>query len=130
MHPLLGSGMDFHVEVLSEVGVISGKVEGDLTLVVAREYLKQVNRAIRDSGVERIVSDLRSSSVKINKVELESLSKELVQLGTKKVCRRAIVLSGDVNVYKQWENLNLREGFHYLKLFVDKDQAMEWLVEH
>ena len=54
--------MDFHVEVLSEVGVISGKVEGDLTLVVAREYLKQVNRAMRDSGVERIVSDLRSSN--------------------------------------------------------------------
>lgn len=122
--------MDFSVEVLSEVGVISGKVEVDLTFEVAVEYFNKVRQVTRDSGVERVLTDLRGSSVMINKVELESLSQELVQLEVNKDCRRAIVLSGDVNVYKQWENLNLRAGFHNLKLFVDKGQAMEWLVEH
>lgn len=122
--------MDFKVSYQVGEGIVSGKIEGDLTKELAAKYFTQVGELASERGYSRVLTDVRSARLVASEVDMESLSKELSSLGLAPAYKRAIVLTEDVKAYKTWENYCFRNGFQRLKLFFDQDKAVDWLSEN
>ena len=122
--------MEFEVSIQEERGILSGKIEGDLTGELAKEYFAQVGELASEKGLTRVLTDVRSARLLANELEMESLSSELSSLGLPPAYKRAIVLSEDVKAYKTWENYCFRNGYQRLKLFFDQEKAVDWLSEN
>ena len=122
--------MEFEVSIQEERGILSGKIEGDLTGALAKKYFTQVGELASEKGLTRVLTDVRSARLLANELEMESLSSELSSLGLPPAYKRAIVLSEDVKAYKTWENYCFRNGYQRLKLFFDQDKAVDWLSEN
>lgn len=117
------------VEVVDRLNLISGKLEGDITKEVAKRYFQEVGKVADQKGLNRVITDLREANLKADERDMRDLSKELAQLGLACTFRRAMVVKNDVNDYKLWENHCLSAGHKDLRLFSDKDAALEWLAE-
>lgn len=117
------------VEVVDNLNIVSGKIEGDVTLESAKAYFEEVGKIADQQGLKKILTDLREARLKADENDMSLLSQELAQLGVACSCRRALVVKEDVKGYKHWENHCLSAGFRELKLFVDDDAALRWLTE-
>lgn len=121
--------MEFFVEFEEELNIVSGRIDGDITREIAKNYFTRVGEVVIQEGCERVLTDVRSASLVASEEDMESLSRELAQIGLSASYRRAIVLSDDVSRYKVWENYCFTAGHKNLKLFVDCSLAKEWLSE-
>ncbi len=121
--------MSVLVEFEEGLNIVSGRISGDLTREVAKNYLAKVGELAAQRRCERVLTDVRNASLTATEEDMQCLSKELAQIGLSSSYRRAIVLSEDVSGYKSWENHCLTVGHKNLKLFVDCDLAKEWLSE-
>lgn len=117
------------VEVVDRLKLISGKIEGDVTKEVATRYFQEVGKVADQKGLNRVITDLREANLRLDERDMSDLSQELTQLGMACTVRRAMVVKNDVNDYKLWENHCLSAGHRDLRLFSDKDAALEWLAE-
>ena len=122
--------MDFKVSYQIGEGIVSGKIEGNLTKELAAKYFIQVGELASERGYSRVLTDVRGARLVASEVDMDSLSKELSSLGLAPAFKRAIVLTEDVKAYKTWENYCFRNGFQRLKLFFDHDKAVDWLSEN
>ena len=122
--------MEFEVSIQEERGILSGKIEGDLTKELAAKYFAQVGELATKKGLTRVLTDVRSARLRVDELDMKSLSKELSSLGLPPAYKRAIVLSEDVKAYKTWENYCFRNGHQRLKLFLDQEKAVDWLSEN
>lgn len=121
--------MNVLVEFEEGLNIVSGRISGDLTKEIAKSYLTQVGEVAAERRCERVLTDVRNASLMATEEDMQSLSKELAQIGLSSSYRRAIVLSDDVSGYKVWENHCFTAGHKNLRLFVDCDLAKEWLSE-
>lgn len=117
------------VEMVDDLKLVSGKIVGDLCKEVAKRYFEEVGKLANQHGLKRVLTDLREAYLKADEKDMNSLSKELAQLGVDSSYKRAVVVREDVRGYKQWENHCWSAGFKHLRLFVDDDAAMKWLAE-
>ena len=122
--------MEFEVSIQEERGILSGKIEGDLTRELAAKYFAQVGELATKKGLTRVLTDVRSARLRVDELDMKSLSKELSSLGLPPAYKRAIVLSEDVKAYKTWENYCFSNGYQRLKLFFDQEKAVDWLSEN
>lgn len=119
--------MEFIVSYEEELDVVSGKIEGDLTVEIAAEYFAKVGEVASERGCDRVLTDVRNARLKASEKALLELSRELFAIGMATSLKRAIVLSEDVKGYKIWENCCFSQGHRQIKLFYDKLKALEWL---
>jgi len=122
--------MEYKVSIQEGGGIVSGKIEGDLTKELAAEYFTQVGELAAKKGVTRVLTDVRSARLLASEDDMETLSSELSSLGLPPAFKRAIVLSEDVKGYKTWENYCFSNGHQRLKLFFDQEKAVDWLSQN
>jgi hypothetical protein len=119
----------FEVEVVEELNMISGRIEGDLTKEIAQRYFEEVGKKASQHGLKRVLTDLRGAYLKADERDMNHLSQKLTQLGLSSVYKRALIVRDDVNGYKQWENYCLNAGYREIRLFIDDETALKWLAE-
>ncbi len=119
--------MEFSVSYEEGLDVVSGKIEGDLTVEIAAEYFAKVGEVASQRGCERVLTDVRSAKLMASEEGMLALSRELESIGMDTKFRRAIVLNDDVKGYKVWENYCFRQGYTRIKLFYDQLKALDWL---
>ena len=119
----------FKIDVVDNLSLVSGKVDGDLTKEIAKRYFEEVGKVANQYGLKRVLTDLREANLKANEQDMLELSQELAQLGVACSYKRAVVVKEDVRGYKHWENHCLSAGFKEMRLFVDDEIAVEWLAE-
>lgn len=107
--------------------VVSGKIEGDLTVEIAAGYFAKVSEVASKRGCERVLTDVRSAKLMASEEAMLALSQKLNTIGMESNLRRAIVLSDDVDGYKIWANCCFRQGHLQIKLFYDRLKALDWL---
>jgi hypothetical protein len=107
---------------------ISGKIEGELTHEVAKNYFKEVAEIVKATNCSKILTDVRLAKLSALESEMESLSSELTSIGIVLASRRAILVSEDIKQYKTWENYCFRNGHKSIRLFMDEQAAQDWLV--
>lgn len=121
--------MGYFVEYEETFNIVSGRIVGDLTREVAKDYLKSISDLASEKGCNRILTDVREAKLLGEKQDIETLSTELANYGFSTSFVRAIVLAEDVIGYKTWENYCFTAGHKNLRLFVDGNLAKEWLSE-
>lgn len=119
--------MKYHLNFLEDKGIVLGKIEDTITLELAIAYLSEASELALANEAKRILTDTRASSVDINEEGTEILSRSLEELGITPDLKRAVLIRNDVNFFKLWENLNLKEGRSKLRLFIEEDMAYDWL---
>ncbi len=119
--------MDFSVSYEEGLDVVSGKIEGDLTVEIAAEYFAKVGEVASKRGCERVLTDVRNAKLMASEEAMFALSQKLNAIGMESNLRRAIVLNDDVKGYKIWENCCFRQGHTQIKLFYDQFKALDWL---
>ena len=107
--------------------VVSGKIEGDLTIENAAKYFTKVGEVASERGCMKVLTDVRNAKLKASEEGMLGLSKGLIDMGLSASLKRAIVLNQDVKGYKIWENCCFRHGHHDVKLFYDEPKALDWL---
>lgn len=117
------------VEVVDRLKIVSGKIEGNLTLELAKAYFREVGLKANQHGLKKVLTDLRTASLQVDEKDMTFLARELTQLGVASSYRGAVVMKEDVRGYKQWENHCLSAGYREMRLFVDDETAMKWLSE-
>lgn len=107
---------------------ICGRIEGDLTHEVAKQYFSEVSAVAKETKCAKILTDVRLARLSATESEMESLSSELPAMGIALDSRRAILVTEDIKQYKTWENYCFRNGFKGIRLFMDAEAAHDWLV--
>lgn len=121
--------MNIEVEFEEGSNIVSGRISGELTREIAKNYFTTIGEVAADRRCERVLTDVREASLRVTDEDMKSLSQELAQIGLSSSYRRAVVLRDDVSTYKEWENHCFKAGHKNLRLFVDCDVAREWLSE-
>ena len=122
--------MNIEVDFEEGLNIISGRISGELTREIAKNYFTEIGEIAAQNGCERVLTDVRDANIQVTENDLHTLSKELVQIGLSSSYRRAIVMRGDGDTYKELGSHCLMVGNKNLRLFVDCDVAKEWLSEH
>ena len=122
--------MDFRLSYQEEERIIAGRIVGVLTKDLAAQYFAQVGELASKRGCSRVLTDVRAARLEASELDMETLSKDLTNMGLTPTYKRAIVLNEDVKKYKTWENYCFRNGHQRIKLFFDQDKAVDWLSEN
>ncbi len=118
--------------VVNEEGldIVSGMIDGDLTKQIAADYFAEVSKIAQAHDIKRVLTDVRRAKLLAGDEEMKSLSLELPGIGIDQSCRRAILISNDIEGYKTWENYCFKHGFHKVKIFLDQEVAIDWLSQN
>lgn len=125
-----GSVMEFSVSYEEGLGVVSGRIEGDLTVENAAEYFARVGEVAGKKGCLKVLTDVRRARLDASEGEMLELAEALNTMGVEAKLWRAIVVDDDVKGYKVWDNCCFRQGHHQVKLFLDLRKAIDWLDAH
>jgi hypothetical protein len=120
--------MDYKIEVLRDHQIILGRFNGPLNKENAANYFKEVASMLSTLGTCRLLTDLSNAQLKANEFDASVVSKYISQMDVIKSCKRAVVIKRDVKFYKLWENHNLKSGLRNMRLFLEEEKALEWLM--
>jgi len=117
----------------SEESVIEVKVQGDLFLSEAKEFITEAAQIAKEHGCFLILNDMREATVKLSMVEIYEMPKMIVAifalsgLNAYKL-KRAFVAIKDMKDYGFFETVTLNRS-QSAKYFFDMDEARKWLFE-
>jgi len=121
--------MDYQIEVLEDRQIVLGRFNGQLNKENAIDYFKEVASMLITLGTCRLLTDLSNAELKATEYDASVVSEYISQMDGIKSCKRALVVKKDIGFYKLWENHNLHMGLPNLRLFLNKSQAIEWLLK-
>ncbi|MBL8062923.1 MAG: hypothetical protein JNK32_07890 [Anaerolineales bacterium] len=117
-----------------EAGFIRLFYEGDAKLKDMKEVIEQGVALAREKNCFRVLSDFRAMRLNLSVVDLFSIpayqasqSKEL-NVPFQKFRRAVVVPNEDFDNYKFFENVAVNRS-HQVKIFIDPEDAIAWLLE-
>ena len=121
--------MPYKVTYDSEHDYIVARIDGELGIPVAKEFLAEVARVISTSGCERILDDLRGAELMLSITNLYFATRLAPQAGIPPSVRSAIVVAEkDWSSYSFFEMAAQNQG-QVVRVFTDPDEARRWLME-
>ena len=117
----------------SEESVIEVKVQGDLFLSEAKEFITEAAQIAKEHDCFLILNDMREATVKLSMVEIYEMPKMIAAifalsgLNAYKL-KRAFVAIKDMKDYGFFETVTLNRS-QLAKYFFDVDEARKWLFE-
>ncbi len=114
-------------------GIITVKVQGQLTLAVIREYAPVVAQWVKEKDCPRILSDLRAAELKLSILEIYSLphlfteiaSLQGVQMHT---VRQAVLVAPGEPLFHFFETVS-QNRIQSVKIFYEAESARKWLLD-
>lgn len=120
--------MSFAIQLDQNQSLINAKLIGEITPELALEFFQDLLLKVKQSGIERIFTDATDMKLGMSLEEFTRLPTQLLKMGFPTDLKRAILVAGDTEMFKQWENLLFSKGFQRVKLFWAEDIAREWLM--
>lgn len=118
----------YSIELVNGIDVIMGKVKGELTIEVAKNYLGDIRDLSKFTEIKAILTDLTNAQLRMDSEEIRELSKELSSIAFDKNAKRAVLLPYELKAYSDWQTYNEDEGFDNLRSFFDNRKAVDWLI--
>ncbi len=123
--------MPYEIRFLEESGIIAIENKGEIT---QHELLKQTQEAIqmgREKKSDLFLTIFSHVKVQAGTFDVARFPDMYEQLGMKRTSRIAVVVSeveSKAEDLRFYETICLNRGWH-IKIFLEKDPALEWLVE-
>lgn len=118
--------MSYHIEYREERGYIYVVFDGFLDIHVFQSMAREVGRLIQDTGCDRILSDMRKSTLDEGVGDVYFMPKQALAAGVSRSVRRALVVSAPVSDYCFLETVFVNQG-NVVKVFEDFGEAEKWL---
>lgn len=126
--------MNFHVEYLEEQGIIKSTVEGDVfkkEMVIAQTKVREL---ILKTKCYFLLDDFINATFKIPIFEINDMPKETTEFKVEMKKEGLFQLREAILVAKIDEDIRFIENVFNnnglpIKVFTDKNQAMEWLLQ-
>lgn len=120
--------MSFAIQLDQNQSLINTKLIGEITPELALEFFQDLLLKVKQSGIDRIFTDATDMKLGMSLEDFVGLPTQLLKMGFPTDLKRAILVSGDVETFKQWETLLFSKGFQNVRLFWTEDKAREWLM--
>ncbi|GAB5523763.1 MAG: hypothetical protein Roseis2KO_16350 [Roseivirga sp.] len=120
--------MSFAIQLDQDQELINTKLIGEFTPELLLEFFQDLLLKVKHTGIRRVFTDATEVRLALSIEEFSHLPVQLLKIGFPTDLKRAILVEGDTEVFKQWESLLFSKGFQRVKLFHDEDIAREWLM--
>ena len=120
--------MVFDIHYDQEYNCIKGSYNGNINLEAIKEYAKEIKKTVSKHNCKHFFNDLRKANLDLSTMHIYNIPNLLIQLGIDHSWRIAIVVLKDSEDYSFFETVAVNRG-HIVKLFMDPDEAMNWLTE-
>lgn len=101
-------------------------VEGVFTMERLKRIAPEVAKLSEESGCQCILNDMSAATIDISLGEVYSSPQEMDNSGILRTTRRALVVPHDFDQAAFLETVTRNRG-HNLKVFRDRESALEWL---
>ncbi len=101
-------------------------VEGTFTMERLKRIAPEVAKLSEESGCQRILNDMSTATIDISLGEVYASPQEMDNSGIRRTTRRALVVPSDFYQAGFLETVTRNRG-HNLKVFRDRESALEWL---
>ena len=118
----------------SDLHIVESKLQGDMTLGEVEEIVTEIAKIAKEKDCRSIFIDFREVSQKLSILEIYGLPDRTKNIFTSfgmnvLLYKRANVVAKDLDDYIFHENVMVNRGQNE-KVFIDIDQAKEWLREN
>jgi len=101
-------------------------VTGELDLALLQSMAKEVAHIIQQTGVCRVLNDLRIAQPSQSTFDIYSMPKTARKIGVSQFCRRALVVGNRSTDFRFLETVFINQG-HQVRMFAEIEDAKEWL---
>jgi hypothetical protein len=122
--------MPFHIKYDADFDCVVTKITGNIDKNLISKFFTEVGKVAADHNCSRILSDLREAKVNAPVSHMYEMAKTIEKLNIKKSFRRAVVISTDHKDYEFWETVCYNQGYQFVKIFQDYEQARDWVTEN
>ena len=121
------------VDYNPEFGIIETMVQGQLTMLEAKEFISEIAQMAVEQNCFLCLSDYRQATMEMSTLQIHDLPKVIAHIVTAlgvhpSHFKRAIVVEKDFNDYHFFETVTLNAG-QSIKLFHESDHAKKWLLQ-
>ena len=123
--------MPYEIKFLKETGIVSIENKGELTFDELIEQSKEAINLGRENYSHLFLTDFSNVKVHASTMEVLQFPEIYEQLGMNKMSKIAVLVSGiELNTedLKFYETICLNRGWQ-IKIFLEKEPAIEWLVK-
>jgi hypothetical protein len=120
--------MPYEVTYDPECDCVMARIDGELSIQVAKEFLAEISRIVRANGCRRTLDDLRGAELTLSIAELYFAPRLTLEAGIPPAFKSAIVVAE-----KDWlqcsflETVAQNQG-QIVRVFADPDEARRWLM--
>lgn len=118
--------MEYDLEYDEGLGVIVGRLHGELDAAGARSMASDLVQLVREHDCQLFLNDLRDANITRSTLEIYSIPRVVKEVGVPGGMRRALVVGGITDDFDFFETASLNAG-NLIKLFTDPDEALAWL---
>jgi len=116
-----------------ELHIIETVSQGALSLAEAREIISEITQLSKAKDCYRCLSDYRQSTLAMSSFEIHDIPRivadKVTELGlAPSMIKRAVVVAQDLEDFRFYETVSYNRN-QSVKLFLNIDEARQWLVE-
>jgi hypothetical protein len=114
--------MTYEVIYDPEEDYVHGRIEGQVDLALAHEYVKEIIRQLRAHHCLRFLNDMRQAWDKLSTVDIYNLPAWIEEAGMDRSCKRALLVARDFDDYQFYETVSRNHG-QLVEVFADPGQT-------
>ena len=107
-------------------GCIELTVEGLFNMERLKRLAPEVARLSEESGCQCILNDMSGATIEVSLTDVYSSPQQMDNSGISRSTRRALVIPPNFDQASFLETVTRNRG-HNLKVFTDRQRALEWL---
>lgn len=121
--------MSHTLAYLPDEGYIELRVEGCFNLTRLKQIAPEVAKLSNESGCLHILNDMSNATIDVSVLDVYSNPQQMDDAGITRSTRRALVVPENFEHANFLETVTRNRG-HDLKVFFDRDEAINWLQSH
>lgn len=120
--------MPYTIDYVKEQDYIIVIIEGSFTLSTLKELAEDIAQFVEQHGCYRILNDLRQAELTRGTIDVYNMPKTAKGAGIDIRFRRALVVGERSSEFYFLETVFINQG-HNVKMFIDIDEALRWLLD-
>ncbi|MDO9694533.1 MAG: hypothetical protein Q7W56_07355 [Candidatus Latescibacteria bacterium] len=118
--------MEYELEYDEGLGVIVGRLHGELDAAGARRVASDLTQLVLKHDCPLFLIDLRDGNITRSTLEIYTIPRAVKDVGVPGGVKRALVVGGITEDFDFLETASLNAG-NLVKLFTDPHEALAWL---
>ena len=121
--------MPYEIKYDSEGNCLMCRMFGEITYSILPTFASDADDLLGKHDCHLLLNDLREADLQLSTLDLHEIPKLLSQFDHIAFCKRALVVSGNMDDYQFFETVSVNRGDN-VKIFRSFDEAEQWLFDN